>query len=401
LSGPAGAAAAATGIGDVTLTLNSTNQTITKAASNTTYGCYLFTGLQPGQYTINVTASSLQNIFLNNTAGVITAGYTMPTGVLRSTTVTVSNNVTVNPVWKYMTSSTGSNTLNAGSANKLVVDSNGKPYWQVLHTDIDPTKAPANGYFFGSPNGMFLPSSSGLNNALYPTTTQYSAYAGPCRVNDPTYVTSGTSANYVQIPQSLTNSTWASYQTLTDTPTFWLNQIKPNATMTTVSRPSAIGVGLVGGDYSYYNQSVTNVQMQVALDTASNGSTAVTQCHPSYAANLSAARTKWVRVGGSYSNSASASIADNLAVPPGAYKVCYKVNFNYTRAQWSGLFILVLGSGSNFSGTAYGLSSSVNVGYKAQPTTAPAYDMSGSNQALLTSSASTASTTCGDASLWS
>lgn len=396
----------ASGISTVTLTSGAS--TLSPSATNADKACYLFTSLSAGQYTINV-ATSKQDIYLSRSNGKVQRVYQMPTGVLRSTSVTVETPVSVSPIFKAYNNGTTSTasvdpTASNGSnnVNPLVKGPGNLGYWVGYSSEI--IQAP-NASFFLNPGGMFRPTPNSTETDktnIYPASAGYSAYAGPCRVNDPG------STNWTQIPADTSSASWTPGATVNPRPELWLSEFKPSAQMTAgqTSTPST-STGWGSTDTYYWNQLFANGQVQVALVGSNAGAASPTECNSGFTLG-SDTSAKWYRLPGTFANNGT---LDDLAsaLPTGKYDVCVRVAFTYKQQNYyGGSIVFGIGSGwqgSATTGTAYGYVklSGYIVGYKAAPQllAASLVNLTAPNtKTLMSTSVSNSSSTCGNSSSW-
>lgn len=396
----------ASGISNVTLLSGST--TITPTATNASKACYLFAGLSAGQYTIRV-ATAKQDVYLSRTAGVVQRTYQMPTGVLRSTSITVETPVSVSPIYKAFNVGTSSAVTvdptasgGANNVNPFVKGPDNLGLWVGYSSDI--IEQP-NTSFFLTPGGLFRPTPASTEtdkSKIFPTDLGYSAYAGPCRVNDPG------NTNWVPIPTDPNSASWAPGATVTPRPELWLSELKPSAMMTAgpTSRPSG-SAGWWETKTYYWNQLFQNGQVQVALVGSNAGAASPAECNAGFELGSDTA-AKWRRLPGTFANGAT---LDDIAsaLPTGKYDICVRARFTYKSQNYYGGGLFGSGKGwqgSEYNGTqdGYVKLSSYIVGYQAAPQvlSASLVDLTSPNvNTLMNTGVSTSASTCGNTTGWS
>lgn len=405
----AGAPFAVTG---VTLTAPD-NSTKLPAASNSSKGCFLFTSLAAGSYKVRVQTTA-QDLYMSNATGYVIRDYQMPTGVLRSTAVKLSQPVKVVPTFSYRYNGAAKSLSTAtDGVNSFVKNSTGTGNWVGMSDDI--IKPPVgNASFFLNPGGVFMPnvnSGDADKSKMYPTDNGYTGFAGPCRANDPGQT------NWLSVPASLPNATWTGNSTLSPAPSFVLSTLKPTATFPT---PNGKGSDNQDAGYSWsdsyrwiiWGHALASGQVQVALTgNATDGSKLPPECNPGYTMD-SASANYWRLLPGSFAGSGgvfSFSGSDiSTALPPGRYEVCVRVSYTYTRQQQKAAGA-VFGTrrwkwvGTEDPESAYGwMKSTLQIPYNTEQVATepfiglPSWDHGGSSDGTMTDG----NTQCGDASKW-
>jgi hypothetical protein len=391
------------------VTLVKDTSTINPVATNSSKGCFLFVGLAAGEYTIRV-ASSAQDLYMTNASGFVTRQYQMPTGVLRSTAIKLTSPVKVVPTYKYKYNGVEKDlSTSTAGVNDFVKGTGGTGNWVAMSDEIvkPPTGNPS---YFLTPGGVFMPNANSGDSdksRMYPTTNGYSGFAGPCRINDPEQV------NWVSVPASMPNATWAPNSTLNPAPIFWLSTLKPTANFPSPARTKG-GDGDAGpGSDRWYSwgHTLQTGQVQVALVGAYDGDVAPAGCNVGYAIGSDTA-AKWKRLPGTFAanNGVLNYSGSDLpsALPSGRYDVCVRVNYRYTRQRqatqysfpwwyyrWQGQpetvnavgWKRVNGQVLNFKG---------ETATTASFTGLPAYNMGGSSDGSMTDG----TTQCGDPTKW-
>lgn len=391
----------ASGVTNVTV-VNSGNTTIQPTATNAEKGCYLFGGLPAGPYTIRVYTTK-QDIYLGNNGSYVQRTYQMPTGVLRSTSVTVETPIRVSPTFRAYTNSGLTTyqdldpTSNNGSnnVNGFVKGSQNLGIWIAQSSEI--IQAP-NSSFFLNPGSVMLPasnSSASDKSLMYPTVAGYSGYAGPCKVNDP-----GTSG-WAQVPTNPADATWTPGFNGVVRPLLWLAELKPTVSWTAAAKTTpSYGFLETGNKVGYWGQALTAAQVQVALVGASNGATTPTNCNSGFALGSSTA-ARWQRLPGSFT--ALGGRLDDIAsaLPPGRYDVCVRVDYSYQSQTYNKPLFgggSWQGSPATTNANRYVTLAGQSVSYQGAPN-APTSTLSTSTTNGDLGGAST--TACGDASKWS
>ncbi len=398
----------ASGVTNVTL-VNSGNTTIQPTATNAEKGCYLFAALPAGSYTIRVFTNK-QDVYLGNNGTYVQRTYQMPTGVLRSTDVTIESPISVSPTFRAYTNAGKTTyqdldpTSNSGSnnVNPFVKGPQNLGLWIAQSSEI--IQAP-NSSFFLNPGSVMLPASNSTasdKSLLYPTVAGYSGYAGPCRVNDPG------AADWVQVPANPADSTWTPGYNGVVRPLLWLSELKASPALNPVitSQPGSPDTGWGSTEAYYWNQTVVNAQVQTALVGSSAGAATPTNCNSGFALGSDTA-AKWQRLPGQITTNNGTLDDVSSALPTGRYDICLRLNFNYTWRNYYGGSIF-FGSGKGWQGTAatvnqtaYMKVSGVSIGSKAAPTSTSANFSPANWKAIMSGSASTNSATCGDTAKWS
>lgn len=401
--------------------------TKTADASNASKGCYLFSSLAAGAYTINVN-TTLQDVYMTNAGSQVTRSYQMPTGVLRSTAMRLANPVKVTPTFKYNSSGEQSFDPANNTTNGFAVGPGGTANWVAMSNEIikPPTGNPT---FFLTPGGMFMPNSyignvdvSGNNSVdkakMFPITTGYAGYAGPCRVNDPT------STNWVQVPNT-GNVTWQPNGTLSPSPIFWLSVLKPLVSFTAAPGKPADGPNTNNpGDWfnpgpavgtrrwRNWGQTFGTAKVQVALagSNGSPGSDDSTTCRPGYTLG-----STWQRIPGTVNVNGGGLGDIASALPPGRYNMCIQIDYTYRKQQQE---VKVLGNsgwpfywanswgwryiGSEVGATWNGIRQVVGqlVNYKANPNQPAVQFTAVANRDQEGGDMQSAADSCGNNSLW-
>lgn len=347
--------AVATGVSNVQLYVSGTTTSpIAPQTSNTTNGCYLFTGLYRNNYYVKVSVSSKQDIYMTNssTASAVTLPVVMPDRGALSREVRIDAPVTVAP--RFYTST--------GSVSKYQVTSGGgaNAFFGKWIAASDQIKAAPSADYSYIPSGIaFMPhqataTAATLPNAMFPNAQGYSAYAGPCDANDPNAGVDEFTNNQVQIPLTSPDSNWVPSGTYT--PELWLSQIRSSVTVTPNSLPSPTTASRT----YYYNQAFNgNATVEVRLVADQAGGTTSSRCKPS--TNLF---NTWVTLGTISSSGATLS-DDAEALPTGTYDVCVSWPWRLTRGvtNWANSL-----STSTLTGTSYFSAPAQVLGYRTAVT---------------------------------
>lgn len=389
------------GVNGVTL-LAPDNSVKSPAASNATKGCFLFTGLAAGEYSIRV-QTAMQDIYMTNNSGTVSVGYQMPTGVLRSTAVQVANPVKVLPTYKYTYGGVEKSLTTAtAGVNDFVKAPSGTGNWVAMSDAI--YKPPVgNPNFFLTPGGVLMPNASSGDpdkSRMYPVPNGYSGYAGPCVANDPGQ------ANWITVPGTLPNATWTPGGTLSPAPAFWLSTLQPYSSTTPIhtSQPSGPDTGWGATQTYYWGQNISDARVQVALVGDRDGTTTPTQCSPGYSLGSTAA-AQWKRVPGVTTGGSLLSDISS-ALPLGTYDICLRAVINYTQRDYYGGSILFgfgakwQGSATNGSVVAFLRAPRTTVGYKSSGVTVKGDFSPPHWKERMSASASTSTATCGNSGAW-
>lgn len=256
--------------------------TLVAAKTTNINGCALFTGLARSDYEIRIPATSEYDLFM--TTNPITIPSKVPARATISRVIKIDYPVELNPVFVTKTSSGGSDiTLNPsdGSSSSLVGP------WVAAASEFNR----ASGSEFISTGYGFMPhTTSSIARKMFPQTTGYAAFAGPCDVNDPG------SANRTIIPNPSTDPTWLPNSIYTGGQTIRL----PNFRIQLTSPTSVAGTG----------------KIQVRLKDKPTGGTGVVNCGP-----RASLQNTWIKLPGTTDTSGWLS-AQAYALPVGEYEIC-------------------------------------------------------------------------------
>ncbi|MBI4897167.1 MAG: hypothetical protein HY827_02235 [Actinobacteria bacterium] len=256
--------------------------TLVTAKTTNVNGCVLFTGLARSDYEIRIPATAEYDLFM--TTNPITIPLKLPARATISRVIKIDYPVTVDPVFVTKTSSGGADvTLNAadGSSSSLVGP------WIAAASEFNR----ASGTEYISTGYGFMPhTNSSITKKMFPQTTGYGAFAGPCDVNDPG------SANRTIIPSPTSDPTWAPNTTYTGARTLRL----PNFRIQLTSPTSTAGTG----------------KIQVKLKDKPTGGTGVVNCGP-----RASLQNTWIKLPGVVDASGWLT-AQAYALPVGEYEIC-------------------------------------------------------------------------------
>jgi hypothetical protein len=336
------------GVSSVNLYIAGTSTPIAPRTSNTTTGCYLFTGLERNSYEVRASVSGKQDIYMSNTGSspaYVKLPVVMPDRGALSREIRIDMPVTVVP--KYYT-----NTGTIASPVKTPVTSGGNPYFGRWIAASDQIRAVPSSDYSYIPNGISFmphantPTAGTLPNAMFPSAQGYSAYAGPCDANDPNAGVDEFTNNQAQLPATLPDSNWVpggNYTALE----LWLTQLRSSIQLTSNPTPST---PYVSGRYYYYNQAFNgSATVKVRLVADQDGGTTTARCKPS-----TTLFNTWQTLGTLSSSGATLSDAAE-ALPAGTYDVCVAWPWTQTARKASSTTSLATYTSPTppSSGTAY------------------------------------------------
>lgn len=414
-------------VNGVLLRKSGSTSDLTPIAKQVDKGCYLFGGLSAGDYSIKVDAAGMQDVYMSAASNVIQRTYTMPTGVMRSTSVIVASPVSVKPVYKVKTGASTSidispqNSSQSASINDFVKAPTGTGLWTAYSDDVQTAK---NSSYFINSGGAYFPYIPAANSGsvdksmVYPTLQGWDGFAGPCRANDPKVAT-----QQLNVPFDLSSPTWPTGGSTVLNPTFWLSGLKAKAVMNpyitvrpgdsgTTGPDTDVGWPSTKSETYYWNQGGPgfNGQIQVALVGDKDGKSDQPGCNSGYQLGSTAGNTTmWKRIPGTVTTQ-NADLDDvATALPVGKYEICARLYFKYNYQEykvWWDWFTKKTGwQGSVGTGDAlvYMKGTVQTLGYQSNPTatTVNFSPPSGGWKAIYSSSASTSSGTCGDPAKWS
>lgn len=250
-------------------------------------GCVLFTGLGRSKYEVRVPSTNEYDLFM--TTNPVNVPMRLVAGGTISRTIKIDFPLTVVPSFVTKTTSGGADvslTPGAVGTNSFV----GK--WIAYDNGINRDEAE-----FANSGLSFMPHANAtITNKVYPLTTGYSAFAGPCDVNSPGI------SNLVTLPATGETSTWVPGGTYTGARTLRL----PNFRIQLLNTSSA----------------VTNTGMiLVKLKDKVGGSTVSPVC-----GQYSSMLNTWIRLPGQV-DSGGWLTAQAYALPPGRYDICARQRF--------------------------------------------------------------------------
>lgn len=298
---------------------------------NPATGCVLFKGLLRNTYTVKVPVNGKQDIYLGNTSGSVSTSVVLPDRGALSREIRIAYPVKVTPTYRAYNDNGDyvvGNTSNNAFYNKWIASSD-----QVR-------LMPSTDYL--APEGLiFMPhaDSTATPEWLYPADKKsplvggYSAYSGPCDVNNPNLVGDGINYwNAVPEPGSQT-TTWknaANSNNLTISPTFWLSRLAPSVSLgTTTSAPGSPGSSRT----YYYGQTFSGgATVKVRLIGGADGTTpAEVNCKPN-----TALYNTWQTLPGTIDQLDTQGLPDNAeALPAGMYEVCISVPYKTVKRSSS------------------------------------------------------------------
>lgn len=325
----------ATGIGSVKLWDPGLGAELTPRTTNTTTGCYLFTGLVRNTYTVRVGISTLQDLYMtNSSSSTVSLPVVMPDRGALSREVRIASPLNVTPKFytntgtnskyevKYVSGK--SNAFFGGSATRL-------GNWIAASDQI---RASTTTDFSYIPSGLaFMPHISTatvatLPNGMFPLKQGYSAYAGPCDANDPNANAPETDNYQVQVPINLSDGNWTN--SIGYSPELWLSQIRTTVSLTPSIKPTS---GQSASRTYYFNQTLSTsgtlggAQVWVKLVSDADGGTTQPRC----ISNFNSFDT-WVRLG--TITASGTQLSDEAeALPVGTYDVCVKMPYRYSQAS--------------------------------------------------------------------
>jgi len=324
----------ATGLGDVYLYVAGNGTEVAHKTPDPSTGCVLFTGLTRNTYEVTVTAYNKQDLFMTNSSSLnkIVLPVVMPDRGALSREIRVDGTVNVTPKFYTNTGTSGSYEVRSSSGSTNAYFGTGN--W-IAGTD-DIKSAPSADYSY-LPSGIsYMPhintaTAATQPNAMFPLSSGYSGYAGPCAANNPNAGAASGVNNFVQVPATLGDTNWAPNKTYT--PQFWLSQIRGTVTTSSPGRPSD---PLNNGSTYYYDQTIssTGAQVWVRLVSDASGSTTDNRCRSNFT-NLG----EWVKLPGSITSSGGYLSDEAEALPVGMYDVCIKTPYRYTQATVSGSWV--------------------------------------------------------------
>lgn len=167
-----------TPIAGKSVTLNRLPANVTISGSPTTTGatgCVLFTGLARSKYEITIPTSTEYDLYM--TTNPIKVPIMITSRATLSRTIKIGQPVTVVP--SFVTDGgTGSTTVTAGASTNSFIGP-----WMAASPEI--TSASGN-EFMASPGMTFMPhQTAAIANKMFALDTGYTAFAGPCDINDP------------------------------------------------------------------------------------------------------------------------------------------------------------------------------------------------------------------------
>jgi hypothetical protein len=278
-------------------------------------GCVLFTGLPRATYYIKV-ATTKEDLYLSNPTGVqVVQKVVMPYRGALSRIVRVDTPNTVTGSFRTLGGTNGTTEIQvpvASTSSALVGP------WVAMNDEIvtDPTND-----FAAGPGRTYMPHIAGgsnttIKNQLFPMKNGYSAFAGPCNVNNPDDAAL-TGNEWLQIPASLTDTNWnpgGNYST--GTQGMWLAQMRSRIRLSNIptTRPST---GLQPNTSYYWGQALTSGKVNVKLTGDQTGNGIYEHC----GANESLFNS-WVRLPGAVDNTTGYLPDLAEAIPSGWYDVC-------------------------------------------------------------------------------
>lgn len=256
-------------------------------------GCVLFTGLARADYEIRIPSTSEYDLYM--TTNPITIPIKVMARATLSRTIKIDPPVSVTP--DFVTKST------SGGADIPLDPTNGTSStlvgpWVASATEINR----ASGTEFISTGYGFMPHANvTITNKMFPQTTGYTAFGGPCDINDPG------AANRTTIPSPANDPLWAPTLTYTGAKTMTL----PNFRVRLTSPTSTAGTG----------------KILVKLKDKATGGTGVVNCGP-----RASLHNTWIRLPGSV-DATGYLTPQAYALPVGEYDVC--VRQSGTGIGWS------------------------------------------------------------------
>lgn len=325
-----------TGIGSVTLTDPASGTDRSPKSSNTSNGCYLFTGLARNTYTVNVSASgTLQDLYMTNSSSrnKVTLPVVMPERGALSREVRLSTPVTVTPIFRVNTGANPNFTVTYSStySNAWFGGTSTRPgNWIAGSTQI---RTAPSADFSPAPYGIAFmphrntPTQSTLPNAMFPLKEGYGAFAGPCDANDPNAGAADGVNNQVQVPINPSDSNWVGGGTYQ--PVLWLSQIR--ATYSAVQKASKPTSGIVVNRAYYYDQAFNSggggVTIWVRQEADAEGATTNARCNTGFTSF-----NQWVQLPGSLSTPGTYLNDISESLPAGTYDLCVQLPFTYKTA---------------------------------------------------------------------
>lgn len=322
----------ATGIGAVSLFDPATNTSKSPDASNSSTGCYLFTGLARSTFRIQVAGASIQDLYMTNGSALnkVSQPVVMPFGGALTREVRIGPPVTVTPKFYVNTGSNPNYEVRfvSGKNNLWFGSTSTRPGNWIAATSNFRT-APSTDYAYipvglGFMPHISTPTASTLPNAMFPLAQGYSAYAGPCDANDPNAGAAPGDNNFVQVPVNPNDPNWVgslSYQ-----PTLYLSQIR--ATYSALSPQNKPTSSIVNGTRYYWNQTQSGaVTVSVRQVADAEGGTTQPRCRSDFN-NFNT----WTQLPGSISSAGGRLSIEAEALPVGTYDVCMKIPFSYRTA---------------------------------------------------------------------
>lgn len=338
----------ATFSGAVVLKPAGSTTTITPQTSNTTTGCYLFTGLVRNTYVVTVTGvGTRQDIYMSNTTangGSIRTPVVVPDRGSLSRDVRIDDAVTVTPKFYTNTGSQSKYEVRGSNGNLngiTALTATSTPWWIAGSSQI---KSSPNLDYSALPSGLtFMPHTVAPANAypdrMFASPQGYSAYAGACDANDPNAGAADGVNNYIQIPTSPADSAWTPGGTYNSSE-LWLSQIRTTLTLAPAARPTG---GIVRNTDYYWNQSLSSTggTVWVRVTGDAEGGTNTPRCR----SNFTKFNT-WVQIPGTIAT-AGAFLSDNAeSLPPGTYDICVKMPYRYWTARSTNVTSTTLPTGS-------------------------------------------------------
>jgi type II secretory pathway pseudopilin PulG len=350
------------GVSSVKLYIAGDSTAILPQTSNTTTGCYLFTGLVRNTYQVRVTVDQKQDIYMTNGShGYVTLNVVMPDRGALSRDIRIDKPVTVQP--QFFTATNGSPNYEVRTANGAV-----NPFFGKWIASTEAIKAAPTADFSYIPTGLsFMPHATTptyatLPDAMFPNQAGYATYAGPCDANDPNAGAADGVNNTIQAPLDLMASNWGPDQLYK--PQLWLTQLRTSIHLngvTTVPSPTqASRTYYYGQQFDTTSAGVLPATVKVRLTADAEGTTTTARCKPS-----TTLFNTWQTLGTLGGN--DATLADNLeALPTGMYDVCVYLPWKSARVSTSSTN--VLGTPTWTYGNQYYLANDVPILYR-QPVT--------------------------------
>jgi type II secretory pathway pseudopilin PulG len=344
------------GVTNVKLYIAGDPNAILPQTSNTTTGCYLFTGLVRNTYQVKVKVSEKQDIYMTNgAAGEVTLNVVMPDRGALSRDIRIDKPVTVQP--QYWTATNNSSSFEVHTRAGAAVN----PFFGKWIAGTEAIKASPTNDFSYIPTGIsFMPhystsTASTLPDAMFPNQAGYASYAGPCDANDPNAGAADGVNNQIPAPLTANDPAWAPdglYK-----PQLWLTQLRTSVHfngVTTLPSPTVRSMTYYYGQ-AYDTANATPATVKVRLTADAEGQTTTARCKP----NTSLFNT-WQTLG--TLTGADATLSDNLeALPTGMYDVCVFVPWKSVKGTTSSTNTLTT---QTTTGSQYFLANDVPILYR-------------------------------------